>query len=142
MHKIQFLVAAVGLMLFSLSCSSAAKKTDAPSPVKEVAPAKETAPVAAPSKSASKSPAGKVWVSKSDGSKSCGFAQGVTPKAAAKELQKKGLKIHKFRKGSDGLMHTQECGGSTGHTVEILINFQDLAKAQEQGFEPMLPQPN
>ena len=146
MYKIRILGLIIFICAVTNACSTAANKNTAsqteagetaPEPNKIV---KKESPVE--SKPAPLPTPSKVWVAKSDGSKSCGMAPGISPKAAAKELKKNEVNVYSFRKGSDGLMHTMQCGGSTGVTVEMLIDFKDLTKAQQQGYQPLLPQPN
>ena len=76
----------------------------------------------------------KIWVMKSDGSKQCGFEKASTPDEAAANLQKAGITVYEKRRGSDGMMHTMNCGSSTGNTIELQIDEKDFSNAKKQGY--------
>ncbi len=141
MKKINIFATAIFLSTVLLSCSTASKK-ETPAPAEKTVVAKPKAATLSPEVKAEKPKNSRVWVAKSDGSKSCAEVGGVKPSTAAKNLKKAGIKVHKFRKGNDGMMHTMQCGGSTGVTIEVLIDLDSLSTAQQKGYEPMLPQPN
>ena len=77
---------------------------------------------------------GRVWVAKSDGSKQCGEATGLSPEVEARKLKKAGILVFQFGTGSDGKMQIAMCGADTGRTVELEIPAADLAKVQAYGY--------
>lgn len=77
---------------------------------------------------------GQVWVVRPDGSKSCGVKKGLTPRAAAQELEGVGVRVFKQRTGHDGLMRMMVCGTDTGNLVELLIDGRGLPIASKKGF--------
>lgn len=118
---------ACALVILAMAGGCATQKSDTrPS---EGPQAKPTEP--GPELSARK---GNVWVVRPDGSKSCGVKKGITPKAAAQELESAGVKVLKQRMGHDGLMRMQVCGADTGNLVELLIDGQGLPTASRIGF--------
>lgn len=142
MLKIYSFFMAIVLSVTLISCSTAAKKSEPLVAEKSAVENKKETIRNTNLETVSKAQPSTVWVSKSDGSKSCGTAVGIMPGVAAKELKKAGIRVHQFRKGSDGLMHTMQCGGSTGVTNEMEIDLDALSRAQSLGFQPILPQPN
>jgi hypothetical protein len=76
-----------------------------------------------------------VWVSRSDGSTSCGVTQGQALEVGAQELQKSGVKVLSSRKGNDGKMHAMSCGMPTGSLNEYQIARADLTQALALGFQ-------
>jgi hypothetical protein len=116
----------VGFLLLGAACSNSKVKS---SPVKS----SDTQPqVSAPSAEALK---GQVWVSKADGSKSCGMQGGMTPEQAVAEFKKAAVKVHAKRAGRDGMMHMMVCGAATGNTVEVLIDGENYEVAQKLGYQ-------
>ena len=77
---------------------------------------------------------GNVWVVRPDGSKSCGVKKGITPRAAAQELESSGIRVLKQRTGHDGQMRMLVCGADTGNLVELFIDGQGLPTASKKGF--------
>lgn len=78
---------------------------------------------------------GKVWVSRSDGARSCGAKEGQSVEDVSRELIQAGIKVYEARKGSDGKLHAQVCGASKGTVNAFLISDADFQKARALGFE-------
>ena len=78
--------------------------------------------------------AGKIWISRPDGSKSCGVKKGVTPREAARELEAEGVHVIRQRIGHDGQMRMMVCGADTGNLLELLIDGEGLPAASKKGF--------
>jgi hypothetical protein len=76
-----------------------------------------------------------VWVSRSDGSTSCGDKKGQPLESGAGELEQSGVKVLSSRKGNDGKMHAMSCGMPTGATNVYQISREDLPKALGLGFK-------
>jgi hypothetical protein len=76
-----------------------------------------------------------VWVWKPDGSKSCGFKEGISPDGAAQELQKAGIRVLAKRKSTDGMMHVEMCGAATGDTVEMEVPASQLKQVISKGYK-------
>lgn len=75
-----------------------------------------------------------VRIYKYDGSLQCNMGKAITTEEMAKEL--KNIKILSQKKLSDGLMHIQVCGSSTGMANVFEINETDLPRAEKLGFKP------
>ncbi len=83
---------------------------------------------------ATRSSEGKLWVSKSDGSKQCEKGAKYSPESAAQELKKAGVMVFQFRNGSDGRIHPTVCGAASGNTVDLEIAEVDSPRAQKLGY--------
>jgi hypothetical protein len=81
----------------------------------------------------------RVWITRADGTLQCAEHSGVQatdPITVAKEqLMKKGIHILESKKRSDGKMHAQACGFSTGNETSFLIPKSEFTKAKSLGFE-------
>ncbi len=77
---------------------------------------------------------GRVWIYRSDGSKSCGVRKGVTLTSATNELSGKGVRIFNKRKKHDGIMRMMVCGADTGMQNELHIDGQSLPIAATLGY--------
>lgn len=74
-----------------------------------------------------------VLVSKSDGSRQCGYKIGVKLEDMAEEL--KGIEIKRMEKKHDGLMRIQTCGAPTGMLNVFHIYRKNVRFALKQGFK-------
>lgn len=83
---------------------------------------------------ATSSEAAQIWVSRPDGSLSCGIKEAQTLESAAQELEKAGVRAFESGKGNDGKMRAQMCGVATGHLNRFKISESDLEKAKALGF--------
>jgi hypothetical protein len=90
------------------------------------APASSTAPAA-----------DSVWVGRSDGSRSCQPGSGRTLEVDAANLAQAQVTVYESKKGNDGKMYTQMCGGRTGVLNTYRILRTDLQKALSIGFSEL-----
>jgi hypothetical protein len=81
----------------------------------------------------------RVWISRPDGSLQCEVGaekKDKDPVVTAKDqLTKKGIHVLEAKKRSDGKMHAQMCGISTGNETSFLIPKNELTRAKSLGFE-------
>ena len=82
-----------------------------------------------------KKAAAPVWVVKPDGARSCEKGSGQTLEKGAEELQAAKVRILESRKGHDGKMYAQVCGGPTGALNTFLIAREDLSQATALGYQ-------
>lgn len=75
-------------------------------------------------------------VFKPDGSLQCEPDSGTPASAMAAELQAAGVQVYGARRTSDGMMHMQLCGSSTGRINVLEIDGADLEQARGLGFRP------
>ena len=75
----------------------------------------------------------RIRVFKYDGSLQCGVNKGRSLKSMAGDLE--GVRIYSSEKKSDGLMHIQVCGSSTGMTNVYEIPKSQLKLAEDRGFK-------
>ena len=80
----------------------------------------------------------KIWVSRSDGALSCEKEKAQSLEAGEQELKDVQVKVHASKKGNDGKMYAQMCGGPTGSLNTYEISKSDLQKAQKLGFSELL----
>ena len=80
-----------------------------------------------------------VWMQKPDGSKMCGFKEGIEPKKVADQLRALGINVLQAQKGNDGMMHTMMCGGASGDTVDVEVLETDAPKLKKLGFKLKQP---
>lgn len=77
-----------------------------------------------------------VWITQSDGAKSCeGEDPAKTLEKVSAQLKAAGVQVLEMKKGNDGKMYMQMCGAPTGSLNAFKISKQDLAKAQGLGFQ-------
>ena len=76
-----------------------------------------------------------VWVGEPDGAKSCEPGSGKGPSKGVERLKAAGIAVEESRKGSDGKMYAQMCGGKTGSMNLHRIPKDSLAVALQQGFQ-------
>jgi hypothetical protein len=77
----------------------------------------------------------RVWVTASDGSKSCEQGSGTPLENGRATLQSAGIEVFDAQKGQDGMAHIQMCGASTGSQNTYQIAVADVAKAEKLGFK-------
>jgi len=116
LYSVSLVVISVALLS---SCSFSGKKNPDLADGSETAQAAESA---------------KLWVVKSDRSKSCEATSGISVDTDQESLSKKSVQVFESRKGDDGQMHVQMCGADTGKLNAYLILESDLEKAKEVGF--------
>lgn len=80
------------------------------------------------------SEAAQVWISRPDGSLSCGMKEAQSLETAAAELEKAGVRVFGSAKGNDGKMRAQMCGLPTGNLNRFKILEADVEKAKGLGF--------
>ncbi|MBN22583.1 MAG: hypothetical protein CL678_14970 [Bdellovibrionaceae bacterium] len=76
----------------------------------------------------------RVWVGRSDGSKSCEEAPGVALEITKSELEKSKIKVYESKKVDDGLLRAQMCGIEKGISNAYLIDRSNLDLVQGLGF--------
>jgi hypothetical protein len=77
---------------------------------------------------------GRVWVTASDGSKSCEKGSGTPLENGRAALRAKGVEVFDAKKSDDGMMHIQSCGASTGKQNAYWIRRSDMNRAEQLGF--------
>ena len=75
-----------------------------------------------------------VWVGRNDGAKYCVQDSGETLEQGSTQLQAAQIAVLDSKKGADGKMHAQVCGGGRGSTNNYLINRDRLAAAKALGY--------
>jgi hypothetical protein len=81
-----------------------------------------------------------VEIYKYDGTLQCGMGHESTLEEMAKELESGGIDVLENRKGTDGLVHINVCGASTGAINIYLIDRGSLPAAQRLGFRLLVTQ--
>jgi len=75
-----------------------------------------------------------VWIMRSDGAQFCVAGSGETLVQGSAELAAAHIEVLESKKGSDGKMHAQVCGGYRGSTNNYLINKDKLNQAVALGY--------
>lgn len=75
-----------------------------------------------------------VQVFKYDGTLQCGMGGEIPLDEMAKELETAGIDVVASRKGTDGLVHINVCGSSTGAINVYVIDRGDLPAAERLGY--------
>ncbi|MEO5970775.1 MAG: hypothetical protein ABIQ95_12685 [Bdellovibrionia bacterium] len=79
-----------------------------------------------------------VWIMRSDGAKYCETGSGSTLAQGSADLEAAQIAVLASKKGSDGKMHAQVCGGSRGSTNNYLINRDKLSQALALGYSEVI----
>ena len=77
-----------------------------------------------------------IWVTRSDGAKSCSPGSAQTVESAQRELENAKIRVLKALKANDGKMHAMMCGASSSTVNAYLIPKSELAGAIALGFKP------
>jgi hypothetical protein len=75
-----------------------------------------------------------VWIVRSDGAQYCMPGSGHSLVQGSAELQTAQIEVLESKKGTDGKMHAQVCGGSRGATNNYLIQRDKLSQALKLGY--------
>lgn len=78
----------------------------------------------------------RVKVFASDASRQCA-GEGVSPQAAARQLQAQGIDVFCAQKASTGFMYPSVCGADTGRINVLTIDEKNLTRVKALGFEPV-----
>jgi len=76
-----------------------------------------------------------IWVTRSDGGKSCANETAQSVEKGAEELHAAGIHVTASKKGSDGKMHPMMCGAPTGTQNVYQIPASELPTAIALGFK-------
>ena len=79
-----------------------------------------------------------VSIYKYDGTLQCGLGWEITLDEMEKELRAADIKVISKEKGTDGFMHVDLCGASTGHINIFQIDATGYDKAHKLGYERYL----
>lgn len=127
------LVAAV--TSYSVFAFGGKKSTAEPEAAAASSPATSASSAPAAVSAASSSTEETIWVTKSDGSKSCGAKKGIPLEAGKKALTQAGVRVITASKGNDGKVYIQSCGAPTGKVNAYKIPKADLQRASELGYK-------
>ena len=128
---------AVAVLLISASLGFASKKSEKMQ-LSNI-PDGSASPTSIPDGSASPTSSdSSVWILRDDGAKFCVTGSGVTLEEGSAELQAAQIVVLESKKGSDGKMHAQVCGGSRGSTNTYLINRDKIKQAVALGYSEVI----